>query len=176
MKNQLDKIMKFSNVVYVLLSITFVMLIVVGALQMFTFFWNLLDLKTEVLTIAGIEAEYPLLFKIGSVKVYLPMAWESSFDFLGVRSVLMTNFSDVLLTIFTIVGLGFAKVVFSLLRKTGSPFREDVIKALKRLSIALLLMGVVSGLVPFVAAGVVWVLCMIFDYGLTLQAESDTTL
>ncbi|MGI6004859.1 MAG: hypothetical protein ACOX88_05540 [Christensenellales bacterium] len=176
MDKQADKIMRFSRIIHILLKIAFIMLIVVGALQAFSLLWSFLDLNTEVLKIAGVEAEYPLLFKWGEIKVYLPMAWESGFDFLGVRSVSAANLSGLLLTIFTIIGLGFAKVVFKLLRENGSPFRDDVIRSLRKLSIALLFMGVVSGFVPFIAAGVVWVLCMIFDYGRMLQNESDTTL
>ena len=176
MNKQAAKIKSFSKVIYILLKIAFITLIVVGALQAVSLLWSFLDLNTEVLTIAGVEAEYPLLFKLGETKVYLPIAWEPGFDFLGVRSVFTANLSGLLLTIFTIVGLGFAKAVFRLLRGNGSPFRDDVISSLKKLSIALLLMGAVSGFVPFVAAGVIWVLCMIFDYGRILQNESDTTL
>ncbi|MDR1599345.1 MAG: hypothetical protein LBS11_05685 [Oscillospiraceae bacterium] len=176
MEKQTEKIKRFSKVVHILLKVAFIALIVVGALQAFSLLWSFLDLNTEVLAIAGGEAEYPLLFKFGETKVYLPMAWETGFDFLGVRSIASASLSGLLLTIFTIGGLGFAKVVFKLLKGNGSPFRDDVIGSLKKLSIALLLMGAVSGLVPFVAAGVVWVLCLIFEYGRILQNESDTTL
>jgi uncharacterized membrane protein YccF (DUF307 family) len=102
--------------------------------------------------------------------------WESGFDFLGVRSLPITGFDDFLLTIFTIVGLGYAKSVFKLLSQNSSPFREDVVKALIKLAIALLCMGAVSGVIPLLSAGIVWVLCLIFNYGHTLQNESDTTL
>jgi hypothetical protein len=62
------------------------------------------------------------------------------------------------------------------LRDDGSPFREDIVRALKRLAIALLVIGALSGVIPLLAAGVVWVLCLIFSYGSALQSESDTTL
>jgi hypothetical protein len=78
--------------------------------------------------------------------------------------------------IFTIIALRFTKRVFRLLRENGSPFREDIVKALKRLTIILLITGTVSGAIPFLAAGIVWVLCLVFDYGRELQNESDTTL
>ncbi|MCL2163606.1 MAG: hypothetical protein FWH55_04255 [Oscillospiraceae bacterium] len=47
---------------------------------------------------------------------------------------------------------------------------------MKKLAIFLLIMSGVSGAVPFLAAGIVGVFCLIFDYGRTLQNESDTTL
>jgi len=175
-EKQTEKIKRFSKVTHILLKIAFIALIVVGAFQVYSLLWSFLDLNTEVLTIAEVKAEYPLLFKLGETEVYLPMAWETGFDFLGVRSVASANLSGLLLTVFTIIGLGFAMVVFKVVKESGSPFRDDVIKSLKKLSIALILMGAVSGFVPFVAAGVVWVLCLIFEYGRILQNESDTTL
>jgi hypothetical protein len=78
--------------------------------------------------------------------------------------------------ILTLIVIRLAKKVFMLLRENGSPFREDVIKSLKRLTIFLLILGGVSGVVTFLAAGIVGVFCLIFDYGRVLQNESDTTL
>jgi len=96
--------------------------------------------------------------------------------FLGVRSIPAVGFGDLLQTIFTIVGLGFAKTVFKLLRENGTPFRDNVVMSLKKLAVALLCVGAVSGVIPFLAAGIVWVLCLVFNYGRTLQNDSDTTL
>ena len=78
--------------------------------------------------------------------------------------------------ILTLIAIRFAKKVFMLLRENGSPFREDVVKSLKKLAIFLLILGGVSGVVTFLAAGIVGVFCLIFDYGRMLQNESDTTL
>jgi uncharacterized membrane protein YfcA len=94
----------------------------------------------------------------------------SDFDFLKF------SFGDVLRTAFTIVALAYAKSTFHALRDNGSPFREDIVQRFKQLAIALLCVGVVTGVVGFLAAGIVWVLCLIFDYGCALQNESDTTL
>jgi len=176
MEKQKENIMRFSKIVYVLLKLSFIALIVVGALQALSWFWSLLGLHTEILSITGVDMEAPLLFKLGDVKIYLPIMWESGFDFMGVRSIPIIGFDDFLLTIFTIVGIGYAKSVFGLLRENDSPFREEVVKSLKKLAIAMLCMGAVSGVIPFLAAGIVWVLCLIFNYGHTLQNESDTTL
>jgi len=176
MEKQAEKIMRFSKVIYVLLKIAFIVLIVAGSLQALSLLLSLLNLNTEIVTIVGVEMEAPLLFKLGETKLYLPMAWESNFDIMGTRSLFEIGFEDLMLTVFTIIGLGFGKSVFSLLRENGSPFRDDVVKSLKKLAIALLCMGVVAGLTSFFAAGIVWVLCLIFDYGRSLQNERDTTL
>ena len=176
MENQKEKIMRFSKIIHILLKIAFIALIVVGASEAFSWLWSILKLHTEVLTIAGVETELPLLFKFGDFKVYLPIMWAGGFDFLGVRSIPAIGFGDFLQTIFTIVGLGFAKTVFKQLQEDGTPFRDDVVLSLKKLAIALLCMGAVSGVIPFLAAGIVWVLCLIFDYGHTLQNDHDTTL
>lgn len=176
MEQQRENIIRFSKIIYVLLKISFIALIIVGAAQALSGLWSLLSLHTEVLTIAGVDMEAPLLFKLGDIKVYLPVMWESGFDIMGVRSSKTVGFDDLLLTIFTIIGIGYAMSVFGLLREYGSPFREEVVRSLKKLAIAMLLMGAVSGVIPLVAAGIVWVLCLIFSYGHALQNESDTTL
>lgn len=182
MEKQREKITQFSKVIYVLLRISYIVFICVGALYICSWLISLANMNTEIVTINGIEREVPILFKLGNTRVFLPVMWESGFDFQArfapsvINSISAPNFGDLLLVIFTVIGLGYAKVVFKLLRDNGSPFREDVVKALKKLAIALLLIGVVSGIIPFLAAGVVWVLCLIFDYGRLLQNESDSTL
>ena len=119
--------------------------------------------------------EAPLIFKLGSVSVYLPIMWESGFDFVGTRAFHIIGVEDLLLTVFTIIGLKFGMALFKLLRENGSPFREDTVKSMKKLAIALLCMGVVSGVASFLAAAIVWVLYLIFDYGRLLQNENDKT-
>jgi hypothetical protein len=111
----------------------------------------------------------------------MPIIWKSGFDFSGIRALIpgvgfSVGIDDFLGVIFTLIALRFTRRIFKLLRENGSPFREDIVKALKRLTIVLLITGGVSGAIPFLAAGIVLVLCMIFDYGRALENESDTTL
>jgi len=174
-EKQKEKIMRFSKVIYTLLSIVFIVLIVVAALQGVAWLWSVLQMNTDVVTISGVDMEAPLLFKLGDFKVMLPVMWKPGFDMLGMRTGVETGFGDLLATVLTIVGIAFAKVVFKLLRENGSPFREDVVKSLKRLAIVMLFVGAVSGAVPFLVAAVVWILCLIFEYGCMLQNENDTT-
>jgi hypothetical protein len=127
------------------------------------------------------QMEVQPLFKLGNTKVILPMIWKSGFNFSGLKALIpgigiTVGIGGFISVIFTIFSLRFTKRVFRLLRENGSPFREDVVKTLKRLTIVLLITGGVSGVIPFLAAGIVWVLYLIFDYGCALQYESDTTL
>ena len=177
MEKQTEKIKRFSKVICVLLRIVTIVLIILAAVELVAWIWSAYNLGTEMVTINGVDMNMPLLFKIGSTRVFLPIAWGSSYDFLGTSGLIpAVGLSGFLSIIFTLVGLRFVRRVFKLLRENGSPFREDVVKALKVLAIALLVVGCVSGLVAFLAGGVVWVLCLVFDYGRSLQNESDTTL
>ena len=177
MEKQIEKIQRFSNVIDILLTVAFVIFIIVLAGEALVWLWSVLQLHTITTTINGQEMEFPLLFKLGDVNVALPVAWEAGLARSGLwGSVPVVSVTDILGAAFTIVGLKHAKVVFKLLRDNGSPFREEIVKGMKKLAIVLLIMGFVMGVVPFLAAGITWVLCLIFDYGRALQDESDTTL
>ena len=165
MEKQTEKIKKFSGIIYVLLRIMFVVLIVV-------FF---LELTAWTLTMAEIQP----IFKLGSTTVYLPVfvSEESLGAIPFVREWVPINLlEEFLRTLFTIIAIRFALRLFKHLKENGSPFREEIVKDLKKLAIVLLIVGCATGAVGFLAAGIVWVLCLIFDYGCVLQAESDTTL
>jgi len=180
MEMQTEKIKRFSRIICILLTIAYIALIVVAIMQLLAWILTTANLHTELVTIDGVEMEAPVLFKIGETNVVMPVVWESGYDISGVP--LLQGFastigiSDFLATVFSLIGIRFAKKVFVLLRENGSPFRKDVVKSLKKLAIVLLVVGFVSGVISFLAAGIVWVLYLIFDYGRMLQDESDTTL
>ena len=181
MEKQIEKIKRFSVVVCVLLNVAFIFLIVAAAFIAASWIASLLRMNTEVLIINGVETEVPILFAIGGVKVYLPVLWKSGFTFAEPRwftRSLVPSFGagDLAGVIVTLIGLRYARKIFLLLKEDGSPFREEVVKALKRLTIVLLVLGAATGVVSFLAAGVTWVLCLVFDYGRALQSESDATL
>ena len=181
MEKQKEKIMRFSKVIHILLNISIIILIVIGALSLIAWFVNGSNLPTQIMSIDGVDMEVPVLFKLGNTTVSLPIVWKSDFDYNGILRLIpgigiKVGISDLIGIAFTIVALRYAKKVFKQLRENNSPFREDTVKALKGLTIVLLITGVVSGAVPFLAAGIVWVICLVFDYGCTLQNESDTTL
>ena len=181
MEKQTEKIMRFSKVIYILLTIAIGVFIAIGISTLFAWLLTGTNLPTQIVTINGVDMEVPVLFKLGNTNVSLPIIWKSGFDFSGIQALIpgvgfTVGIGDFLGVIFTIIALRFTRRVFKLLRENGSPFREDIVKALKGLAIVLLITGGVSGAIPFLAAGMVWVLCLIFDYGRTLQNESDTTL
>ena len=181
MEKQTEQIKNFIKVVHILLKVAIVYFIIIGILALGAWLLTGTNLPTEMITINGTDMEVPYLFKLGETKVFLPVIWKSGFDFSSLRALapglrFTVGIGDFLGIIFTIIALRFAKSVFRLLREDGSPFREDIVQALKKLTIVLLVTGGVSGVIPFVAAGVVWVLCLIFEYGRILQNESDTTL
>ena len=177
MEKQTEKIMKFSKVIFILLNIAFIALIIISAFQVLAFLWTRIDLPTEIVSIGGRDMEVPVLFKIGNTNIALPITWESGFGLFVTRTPFFElEIGNLFGNILLIIGLGFVMSVFKKLREGGSPFREDIVKSLKKTSIALLCMGIVSGGTALAAAGIVWVLCLIFDYGRALQNESDTTL
>ena len=176
MEKQKEKIMKFSKVIFILLKIAYIMFIVAGVFGAAAFLWSVMKINTEIINIAGVEMELPLLFKLGNFKVFWPVMWKRGFDLPGISFVSEFGAGNLIQIIITIFGIRRTADVFKLLRENGSPFRSDVAVSLKRLTIALIVMGVVSGAVPFLAAGITWVLYLIFDYGRALQNESDTTL
>jgi len=161
MEKYTEKIKHFSKVIYILLQIAFVTLIVAGCLTALTWL---------------IRADYipAVLFKFGNTTVVLPhfplgsiTIGDSAFHF---------GIAEVARSIASLILIGIAKGIFKKLRIGGSPFRANIVKGLKTLSIALLCMSLFTGLETFLAAGIIWILCIIFDYGCALQNESDTTL
>ncbi|GHU44808.1 hypothetical protein FACS1894111_12630 [Clostridia bacterium] len=181
MEKHTEDIRHFSKVIYILLEIAFVAFIVAGAVEAVSWFMSVLALHTDTIMVGGKNIEVPLLLKAGDFKIYMPVFIMGEVGVgVGVDlsgfGVLKFSFGDVLRTAFTIVVLAYAKSTFRTLRDSGSPFRKDVVRSFKRLAIALLAVGFVTGVVGFLAAGIVWVLCLIFDYGAALQNESDTTL
>ena len=160
MKEHREKIKKFSKTIYVMLQIVFVALIVTGAIEFFAWLVQI--------------GQIPLLFKFGDVTVVMPFFITEGITING--STFTFGIIEVVRTIITVIIVGMAKYLFKKLRVDGSPFLADIVKGLKTLSITLLFAGVFTGLNSFLSAGIVWLLCIVFEYGCVLQNESDTTL
>ena len=160
-----EKIQRVSKVIGILLKIAFVAYIVFGSFQLVTLLWISLG---ETFDLAVVKAQGALpLFSWRGMRVMMPLLPYASIGE-AVRELVQT--------VFTVIALGFGRQVFRALREASSPFRPEVAAALKKLAIALLFVGGVTGAAGFLAAGVAWVLYMTFDYGCALQNESDTTL
>ena len=181
MERKAEKIKKFSKVVCTLLNITIFVYIAIGAMALLAWIFTLINLPVEVVSINGTDMEVIYLFKLGDTGITLPFIWHSDPGFWGVQRLSFgfsyaIGFGYLLGVFFFIISLFYAKRVFELLYENSSPFRDSIVVALKRLSVALLITGCVVDISMFLLAGMVWALCLIFDYGYTLQNESDTTL
>jgi hypothetical protein len=181
MDQQKEKIMHFSRIICILLGVAIGIVIAVSIISLIVWPISGLNLPTEIVNINGVDTEVPYILIFGDTKVLMPVIWQPGSDYSGIQSVILglgLNVGAVgfISCIFTLIGLWSTKRVFKLLRENGSPFREDVVKALKRLAIVLLILGFMTGLLTFLMAGIVWVLCLVFDYGRALQNESDATL
>ena len=166
METQKAKISKFSKLICIVINITFIAVIIIGVMQVLSWVvdkWNL-----------------PYIFKIGDMSVTLPVILTDKIDVgdasLFVPEFVKGNITAILQTAAILVILSFAKKFFKLLVDDGTPFRAEVVKNLRNMAIVLIVLGAFSGLAVFIAAGVVYVLSLVFDYGYTLQNESDTTL
>jgi hypothetical protein len=165
LNSQQEKIRKFSKAVHILLSIAFVAAIAVVAFELFVRI--------------GVAAGWPYLVKAGGAQIPMPAFIADSailgfpIDSLDSAPIFV---ADAVQAAATLIVLAFTKSAFRLLRDNGTPFRDDVAKALRNLAIALAILGVATGLAGLIAAAAVGVLSMIFDYGRALQRESDTTL
>ena len=177
MEMQKEKIMRFSKIMYMLLKIAFIAMIVVCVFQGIAMMWANKDWPTDTVMVNGREMVVPVLLKIGGTRVALPITWESGTGFFNERRPFLdVRANDLAVNIVVVIGLGFVNSVFKKLRVNGSPFNVEVVKSLRVTSIALLVMGVGAGPTALTAAGIAWVICLIFEYGRALQDESDTTL
>ena len=165
-EKQTGKIRKFSKIIYILAKIAFICCIVIGALE----------LTAWIAVVGG----GPAIFKWGNVTIALPIIVFSSTD-AGIPLIKdlfaqMGGFDEIIRTFFTVIVLGLSMRLFKRLKEAGSPFRKEVVKEFKKLGIALIVVGLFTGVVGFLAAGIAWVLYLVFDYGCVLQNENDTTL
>jgi hypothetical protein len=171
--DQISKIQRFSKVVVILIKIAQIATVIAIVLSTLVWISELLPLASQtILKDDGMTINAPVLFEFGKTKVILPVADLSDTPYGG----FVLNINDMIEAVVTLVALGFARRIFSLLRKDGNPFRAEVAHGFKRLAIGLLLVGAVTGAVGFIGAAIVWVLYLIFDYGCALKQESDTTL
>lgn len=166
MNNQKQKIQKLSRVVCKLITAAFVIFIIVGVMQ--------------IISYAVIKYDLPYIFKLGNMHVVLPVILTNNINIgdtsINIPEFLQNNMLGIAGTVITLIILSFAKKFFKLLRDDGTPFREDVVNALHKMAIALCVLGIFNGIEVLLAALVVYVLSLIFEYGCTLQNEIDTTL
>ena len=135
----------------ILLKVAFVGSIVYGGFQLLSILWT--------------DGKSPLFLWHGT-KVLLPVL---PYDSPGKAIWALAQ------TVFAIIALGFGARVFQALQTAATPFHTDVSARLKPFAVALLLVGVVGNSACLLAAGVTWVLYLIFNYGRALEEEKDQT-
>jgi len=169
MEKYTNRIKKFSRAVHILMQITFWALTALFAVFALAY----------ILKLAGVSAGDYLTAKITlhegkqfeNVNIVMP-----GFDFNGYGMNFNVTTASILEYAVTLIALAFAKRVFKTLRGDGNPFCAEVVSGFKRLAAALLAVGVFGGVIGFVGAATIAVMCMIFNYGAALQRESETTL
>ncbi|MCL2698281.1 MAG: hypothetical protein FWE74_09415 [Oscillospiraceae bacterium] len=176
MQNNTAKIKKFSKVIYVLLKILFILCIVACVLLMATGILSLFNPDTNTIVIAGREIELFTVFSVGYMNVNLPVGWEADINFLGMSFYPAVGFYSSILSAVMAVGTWFTMDVFKKLKEDASPFRSEVVRALKKTAVALLFVGIISGAMSLIAAAIVWLLSLIFEYGAQLQQQADETI
>jgi len=165
MEMHTKRIMRFSKAVYILLQIAFWALAAVFVFFALAYILKLTNpyigdsvLGAKITLTEGRQTEFTL--------VILP---EFTFEGYGM------NFAVTIANIFeyvaTLIVVACAKRVFKTLRADGNPFRAEVVRGFKRLVVALLIVGVFGGVIGFIGAATVAVICMIFDCGTALQQE-----
>jgi len=174
MENQKTKISVFSKFICIALTIAFVVYIVMLVLQVSSWIIAAWELP-ESFQLGNTKITLPTVFVLEYTKVYLTkdvteIAAELAPTFLW------GSFIGIMQSVVTIVVLRFCKGLFVLLKDSGTPFRIEVVKSLRKTAIALLVLGVISEPAAWIAAGIAYVLSMVFEYGVSLQNESDTTL
>lgn len=170
MEKHTQKIKGFSGVVYVLLQIIFWLMIAASAFITLAYILELVDSQISSM-LPGVDITLPKGQQIGNTNIILP-----EFDFSGYGLHFKVDFGNLFAYAVILVVLSYAKRIFNLLRRDGNPFRTDIVNNFKKLAIAMLLVGVSGGIVGFIGAAIVFVLCLVFNYGAALQNESDTTL
>jgi len=169
MEKYTERIKKFGKAAHILLQIAFWTLTALFAVFALAY----------ILKLAGVSAADYLTSKITlregtqveNINIVMP-----GFDFDGYGMSFAVTTASILEYAVTLVALAFAKRVFKTLSGDGNPFCAEVVSGFKRLAIALLAVGVFGGVIGFVGAATIAVMCMIFDYGSALHRESETTL
>ena len=167
MEFQREKIMAVSRIVYCLLTIVLIITAVFGIMQALAFTWILLGLPAETVMVGGQSVALPYLFELGGTNVFIHVAREFGVGF---------GLTPTLRAVIVITAVILAKGMFRDLKDGFSPFSSKVISGFKKFAVALIIIcvGINIGMVIF--ALIVWTMSLVFDYGLLLQNENDTTL
>jgi hypothetical protein len=168
MECQKEKVMAVSKVFHVLLLIVSAVAAVLGFMMVFAYLWSITGLSGEAVLVGDSLVTIPHFLRIGDTNLfYWSMGEMNAFGF---------GWEASLRTIVMVIALCMAERMFWHLKNGSAPFSAEVIRWFKYFAYAQVLLhfatNVVSVVFPFVLLAIVHV----FEYGRSLQEESDTTL
>ncbi|MCL2564811.1 MAG: hypothetical protein FWE24_03245 [Defluviitaleaceae bacterium] len=167
MEYQKEYIRYISKFIHGLISLVLVVTITFALMQTFAFIWITLDMPLETVVVHERPVEVPYLLRIGDINIFTPIVREFGFGF---------SLRTVLWAIPPIIALAFAKNVFKKLKKGHTPFTKEVVRGFNYFAIAFIVVAVNTNVITVVFASIVFAMSFIFDYGRSLQDESDTIL
>jgi len=171
METYTTRISRFSGIMYLLAQIVFWAMLALSAFLLLGYILAIAEPYTNTTSLLGAAITLPEGHQISGTSVVLP-----GFDFSGFGLNFTVNTATIVAFVLTLIPLAAARRLFGTLRIDGNPFRPEVVRLIKRLAIALVIVGVAGGIIGFIGAAIVAVLYLIFDYGTALQLESETTL
>jgi len=168
MNCQKEKIIVFSKMFHIMLVIVCVLSIVLGFMKIFAYVWSVAGFYGEVFIIDGVSVTLPSFLSIrGSNIFYWSTIEMGAFGF-GLEATLRI--------IVLIISLFTAERMFMCLKKGASPFSAIVICWFKCFAFSVFLLNIATNVVSIIVPGILIGIGYVFDYGRTLQEESDTTL
>jgi len=165
---QKEKIMGFSKVFHIVLVITGILTAVLGLMKIFAYVWSTAGFYGEEVIIDGALVTLPSFLSIGRVNIFYWSTIEMGALGFGLEASLRI--------VVLVISLFIAERMFMHLKNGASPFSEEVISWFKRFAFAVLIFNFATNVISIIVPIILIVIGHIFDYGRTLQEESDTTL
>ena len=157
-----QKITVFSQNAHNLLTFALIAAIIFGAMQIFAFTWVQMGWPTETIIIDGSSLELPYLLNIGDTNMFAPAVTHLGFGLAYITQ-----------TLALMVALFFAKGAFKALKDSNTPFTAEVANKFKLFAIVFVAFSLGSGMAAIALAFVVLAICLVFEYGVSLQNEGD---
>ena len=155
---------------YFMVMIIAIVAILFAVIQLVAFIWSVSGLSGEEMMIDGVYATLPDFLHIGDTNIFYRF---------GVYEMGGIGWRAVVGSFSAIITLLLALNVLRHLKNGEVPFSKIVVRSYKYFTTALCIFFFVNGtnVITFIVAGLIpCVIIFVFDYGRTLQEESDTTL
>ena len=186
MKNKKMRVQVFSKVVYRILTVAVIIYAVMAVTDVLSEIWAVMDGVIETTTIGrwlpfGLDVQ---LLRIGQSSIVIPAV---NFGFAAspympipnslVAQVALFTFLSLLLHGMIAGCLMYTRFIFGQLKNGASPFSQRVVWFIRMLAlIATIRLIYDMTLIGIILVVIVWLIYYAFEYGRTLQDESDTTL